>query len=320
MRECFAPTGRRARRKNMRGHPPPAAAVQSGVLTVHSLPTLRSPALLCGLSGWPDAGAAASGAVEYLVMKWAPRRFAELDAQAIYLQSNNRPVSMVSRPGERRLRWPALRLYALPVPHARRDLALLLGPEPDLRWRTCAGAISDLAARLGADMVLTLGAYLAPVPHGGPVRLTGRSSQPALRRRLERLGVQDSGYEGPTGFPTVLLDAARRRGLDTASVWAASPMYLRGLPNPKLAAALLGAVERVLQVDLGLAELGAAGRDLERRIDEELRARPDLERFVQRLAEEPDEEQGPAMLPLPSADELLDDLEQYLRRLRQGDA
>jgi proteasome assembly chaperone (PAC2) family protein len=287
------------------------------VLTFHSTPTLRSPAVICAFSGWPDAGAAASGAIEYLIMKWAPRRFAELDPTAVYVQTVNRPVSKVARIGERRLRWPSLTFYALPVPNAPRDLILVLGPEPDLRWRTCARVMLDFAERLGADAVVTLGAFLAPVPHAGPVILSGRSSQPELRHKLRSLGLREGSYQGPTGFPTVLLEAAITRGLGAASVWTASPIYLRGLPNPKLAAGLLGVVERVLQVDVGLTELEVAGRDLERRIDEELRARPDLERFVQRLAGDDDEDD--TLAELPGAEEILDDLEQYLRRLREDD-
>jgi len=298
----------------------PSIRGQSSVLTVHSTPTLRSPVLLCGFSGWPDAGSAASGAVEYLRTKRAPRRFAELDARAIYVHTNNRPCSQIVRPGERRLEWPSLALYALSIPEAQRDLVLLVGAEPDLRWRTCASTLVDYCRALGVDTVVTLGAFLAPVSHGGPVRLNGRSSRPDFGRLLTTLGLRDGAYEGPTGFPTALLDAAQRRGLGTASIWAASPVYLRGLVNPKLSASLLGVVERLLELDLGIAELEAGGRDLERRIDAELMTRPDLERFVQRLAVE-SEDDGGVEVPdeLPSADEILDDLEQHLRRLGHGD-
>ena len=282
------------------------------------MPELRNPTFLCGLSGWPDAGSAASGAIEYLIMKWAPRRFAELDSHAIYVQSSHRPVAKVIRPGERVLRWPSLALYALPVPHGPGDLVLVLGAEPDLRWRTCSGVILDLAERLKADAVVTLGAFLAPVPHSGPVALSGRSARRDMLGKLKELGIQDSKYQGPTGFPTVLLDSAARRGFGAASVWAASPVYLRNLSNAKLSAGLLTAVERLLQVDVGLTELEVAARDFERRIDEELRARPDLERFVQRLAAEEYEEAG-SPEELPSAEEVLEDLEQYLSRLRQDD-
>ncbi len=284
------------------------------MLTVHSTPALRSPTLICALSGWPDAGSAASGALEYLIMKWAPRRFAELDAAATYVQTSTRPIARVTRQGERRLRWTSLTFYGLPVPHAEHDLILILGPEPDLRWRTCSTAILDFAERLRVEGVLTLGAFLAPVPHAGPAHLSGRAAGGGFKRELDALGLREGTYQGPTGFLTVLLDGAVSRGLRAASIWAASPIYLRGLPNPKLSAALLGAVEAVLRVDVGLTELEVAGRDLERRIDEELRARPDLERFVRRLADAEQEDED-----LPAAEELLDDLENYLRRLR-GDA
>ena len=289
------------------------------MLTLHSTPDLRSPVFLCALSGWSDAGAGASGAIEYLIMKWAPRRFAELDRRAIYVETNNRPISKIVRAGERQLRWPTLTLYALPVPHAPRDLVLLLGPEPDLRWRGCARAVLDLADQIGAETVMTLGAFIGPVSHAGPVILSGRATQPELGRRLAAMGLRDGSYEGPTGFPTALLDAANRRGFGVASAWAASPIYLRSLRNPKLAAALLGVVERMLQVDVGLTELEIAGRDLERRIDEALRDRPDLARFVQRLtgddADDGDGDDG----ELPDPEALLKDLDRYLRDLREGE-
>lgn len=287
------------------------------MLKVHSLPTLRSPVLLCALSGWPDAGQAASGAIEYLIMKWAPRRFAELESSRVYVHTNNRPRSKTGPSGQRRLIWPSFAFYALPVPQAPRDLVLLVGPEPDLRWKTVAGAILDLAARLGSDLIVSLGAYLAPVSHAGPVVLTGRGTRPELRRALSSLGLRDGKYEGPTGFLTVLQDVTSQRGLASASVWAASPVYLRELANPKLSAALLSIVERVLRVDLGLTELEVAGRDLERRIDAELSARPDLERFVRRLATDGDDEID--LEDLPDAEDLLEDLEQYLQRLTDED-
>jgi len=287
------------------------------MLKVHSLPTLRSPVLLCALAGWPDAGRAASGALEYLIMKWAPRRFAELESGRIYVQTANRPRAKTGRSGQRRLIWPSFAFYALPVPQAPRDLVLLLGPEPDLRWRTVGGAILDLAERLGSEVVVSLGAYLAPVSHGGPVVLTGRGTRPELRRALTGLGLRDGKYEGPTGFLTVLQEVTSQRGLASASIWAASPIYLRDLPNPKLSAALLSIVEKVLRVDLGLTELEVAGRDLERRIDEELSARPDLERFVRRLASDGDDEID--LEDLPEAEDLLDDLETYLQRLREDE-
>jgi proteasome assembly chaperone (PAC2) family protein len=290
---------------------------------IHSRPSLRAPFLLAAFGGWPDAASAATGAIEYLIMKWGPERIADADPSELFVQSVHRPEIRVSRTGDRRLRWPRLTMYAVTLPGADRDALLLLGPEPDLRWRALSMEVVDLAASFQADTIVCLGGYLAPVPHRGPVYHTGRASAPELAARLQALGLQDGNYQGPTGFPTALLDAAMRRDIATASIWAASPVYLRGLVNPKLSASLLRVVESMLRIDLAIGQLDVAGRDLELRIDRELSSRPDLQQFVSKLGE--DDAPSPTATeplsdtpdePLPPAAELLEGLEQYLRRMR----
>src|SRR5215208_699042 len=258
--------------------------LESPMLTVHHLPDLRQPVVVCAVSGWSDAGSAASGALTYLLGKWSARRFAEFDPDAIYNYTVTRPSTIRPSAGRRRLHWPELAWYALPVPHAQHDLVLLLGPEPDLRWRELRRATLELMERLQVSMLVTLGAFYAQVPHAGAVRMFGRTSDLALAAQLGELHMKDTDYQGPTGLVTALSDAAEQRGLPAAGMWAAAPMYLQGTANPKLSAALLHAAERLVGADLGLAELDAAGRDLELRIDQALRGRPDFEKLVAGLA------------------------------------
>jgi hypothetical protein len=295
------------------------------MLTVHHLPDLRQPAVICAVSGWSDAGSAASGALSYLLGKWSTRRFAEFDSDAIYNYTVTRPATIRPGGGRRRLHWPELVWYAMPVPHAQRDLVLLLGPEPDLRWRELRRAALELLQRLQASMLVTLGAFYAQVPHTGPPRLFGRTHDAGLGAQLGELHLSDSDYQGPTGLITTLADAAEARGLPAAGLWAASPIYLQGTANPKLSAALLLAAERLVGAHLGVTELEAAGRDLEQRINQALRDRPDFEKLVQGLAgqieiDPPDEpatrEQPPTSGELPTPDELLHHLEGYLKNLR----
>ena len=301
------------------------------MLTVHHLPDLRQPAVVCAVSGWSDAGSGASGALNYLLGKWSTRRFAEFDPDAVYNYTVTRPATVRPGGGRRRLHWPELAWYAVPLPHAQRDLVLLLGPEPDLRWRELRRAAIELMSRVEASMLLTLGAFYAQVPHTGRVPLFGRSDDPRLMAKLEGLGVEDTDYQGPTGLVSALSDAAEARGLAAAGLWAAAPMYLQGTTNPKLSAALLTAAEQLLEVTLGVAELEAAGRDLERRIDEAIRGRPDFKKLVQglggRLELDPESEGEPRAAPpdpdrppptgeLPSPEEVLRDLETYLKDLR----
>lgn len=293
------------------------------MLTIHSLPELRRPVLVCAFSGWPDGAGSVSGAMGYLALKWNPQVFAEFDPDLLYAYSITRPLTGLGGTGQRMLHWPELAVSAVQLPHGERDLALLAGPEPDLMWKRCSQAIAELAKQIGAELLLTLGCFLAPVLHSAPVPLFARAPGVAFTRKLRQLGFQDTTYQGPTSFTTAVVDAAVHAGIAAASLWAAAPSYLRGVPNPKVSASLLEAVEKVAEVSLGLDELRAAGRDLEQRVDQALQQRPDLRRALQRM-QEPEAEKRPAgseeaVEPgdLPSPQAVLEDLENFLRQLQQ---
>jgi PAC2 family len=281
---------------------------------------LRSPALLCAFSGWADAASAASGALRYLLLKHEGRRIAEFDPDSIYNYTTTRPLTVSGGMGGRRLQWPYLPWLALEVQEAPRDLVILLGPEPDLRWRECVQAIGDFAVRLGVSTVITLGSFLAQIHFAADPTLLGVSHNPQLRTILRGLGVQESSYQGPTGFVTAVLREMADRGIAGASLWIAAPNYLANTSNPKLSAALLRVAEQLLGQDLWRQELDTAGRDMERRIEDALRARPDLANFLRRLSGEPEssesQQQEEPEGELPSAEEVLRDLEEHLRRLK----
>lgn len=278
--------------------------------------------MLCGFGGWADAASAASGALRYLLLKREGHRIAEFDPDAVYQYTVTRPVTILNEQGGRRLQWPELALHALEVPEATRDLVILLGPEPDLRWRECIGAILALASRLGVSQLVTFGAFLAQVHYAGPPTMVGVSTSPQTRARLRELGISESNYQGPTGFVTALAREASDRGIPSASLWIAAPSYLSNTSNPKLAAALLRAAEKLLGQPLWVEELETAGRDMENRIAEALQSRPDLVSFLRKLGAEPGQPVEPEPeseeqeRELPSAQEVLNDLEEYLRKIR----
>ena len=290
------------------------------MLQVHRQVDLRQPVLLCAFTGWSDAGSGASGALSYLLMKWPGHQLASFDPEAIYNYTVTRPVVRFRRSGPRELQWPALTWTGIPLPDAEHDLLVLLGPEPDLRWQAAAREVGELARQWGVQRVLALGSFYAPVAHTAPVPLVGTSADPELRDALRGMGLNETRYQGPTGFLTAVLHAARQRGLRGAGIWGVAPNYLPGMVNPKVSAALLALVERLLRVDLRRGELEVTARDLELRIEEALRERPDLREFVEKLqrGESQAEEATPAEEPeeLPSAEAVLKDLEQYLQQLR----
>jgi proteasome assembly chaperone (PAC2) family protein len=291
-------------------------------VTVEQVPELRSPALICGFSGWTDGGEAASAAVRWLVRRLPGRRFASIDAEYYHNFTSTRPtVRLVG--GERRITWPVHDFYYHADPGKPRDLALLVAKEPELRWRGYCDAVIELAKQTGVTTIVTMGAFLGETLHNQPVPLSGFATTPDLLERLDLAGAIRSAYEGPTGMASVLLDSARRADIPAVSLWAAVPHYLPSTANPKAALALVRGIIRVVNVDLDLHRLEAAAAFFQRQVDEAIandRRASGYVRELQRRAAEPAEQQGgEAPAGLPSADEVIRDLEAFLRAANRDD-
>ena len=199
-------------------------------------PELRRPLLVVAFEGWNDAGDASSIALEYLAQTWGAERLATIDSEEFYDFTVTRPLVRLSEDGHRRIEWPDIELLGAHVPRAAHDLVLLRGVEPQLRWRTFAATVVEVAQSIGAELAVILGSLLADVPHTRPVRVSGTSDDQEL---ASRLGLVQPSYEGPTGIVGVLHEALRASGLPTASFWAAVPTTVHQVPSPKAALALV---------------------------------------------------------------------------------
>ena len=216
----------------------------------------------------------------------------------------------------RTIEWPEFEIHAARVPRAPRDLILLSGPEPAMRWRTFSKTVVDLAEALGVQMVVLLGALLADVPHSRPVSVTAHATDPAL---VQRLSLQAPTYEGPTGIIGVLHAACADAGLPSASLWAAVPHYVAVAPNPKGALALLRRLESLVGVTVDATELEDAAGDYERQVSRAVELDPDVQAFVERLERAADEENArPDPGSLPSGDVLAREFQRFLRQRGQG--
>ena len=273
---------------------------------------LRSPALVCAFKGWNDAGDAASAALRFVGASLEATRFAEIDPEEFFDFQATRPKVKMVDGGVREIEWPSVELYEARVPRAPRDLVLLEGPEPSMRWRTFCAQVIDLAEALGVEMVVTLGALLADVPHSRPVQITGLSADDGMVRRL---GLQRSSYEGPTGIVGVLHGACQAAGMPSASLWAAVPHYVAAAPNPKAALALVRKLETLVGVTVDAGELESAAGDYERQVSLAVQSDPDVQAFVERL-EQAAEEEEPSFDPteLPSGDVIAREFQRFLRQ------
>jgi predicted ATP-grasp superfamily ATP-dependent carboligase len=272
---------------------------------------LRAPAMVCAFQGWNDAGDAASSAVSFLASSLKARRFARIDSEEFYDFQSNRPNVQFNDANEREIVWPAVEVFEAPAPRAPRDLVLVQGVEPSLRWRSFTRHIVDLAEALGVQVVVSLGALLGDVPHTRPVAMSGHATDPAL---MERLGMQGSTYEGPTGIVGVLHAACAQAGLPSASLWAGVPHYVAAAANPKAALALVRRVEGLIGVSVDVSELESAAADYERQVGLAVQSDPDIQAFVERLeqATEGNEEVSPE--DVPSGDAIAREFQRFLRQ------
>lgn len=274
------------------------------------VPQLRRPILVCSFRGWNDAAAAASTALTTVGDSFDSELIAEIDAEDYFDFQATRPTIILSEGQSRRIDWPHNNLIAVRIPAAERDLVLLDGTEPNLRWRTFSETIATAADALGVEMVITLGALVAEVSHTLPVPITGLASDEKL---VEELDLMRSNYEGPTGIVGIVHDCCRRVGMTSASLWAAVPHYVAAVPNPKAALALLRRLEGLTGIAVDATELEEETSSYEEQIDRAIAANPEIEELVDRIeAEQSEQLNGPE--DLPSADSIARDFQQFLRQ------
>jgi proteasome assembly chaperone (PAC2) family protein len=278
-------------------------------------PHLRSPVLVCAFRGWNDAAAAASTALGAIATSLEGEQIASVDPEDYFDFQATRPTISLDEGQTRHIEWPENNLIAVRVPAADRDLVLLDGTEPNLRWRTFSETIATAADALGVDMVITLGALIAEVAHTLPVPITGLASSQEL---VEELELERSNYEGPTGIVGVVHDLCRQSGIQSASLWAAVPHYVAAVPNPKAALALLRRLEGLTGIAVEASDLEEETTDYEEQIGRAVAANPEIEELVSRIeAEQVDllEAEGEE---LPSADTLAREFQRFLRQRGDG--
>jgi proteasome assembly chaperone (PAC2) family protein len=268
--------------------------------------------MIAAFEGWNDAGDAASGAVAWLRSRWQATRFARLDPEEFYDFQVARPQVALVDGFTRKITWPANDCYAARMDEVGRDFVLMSGVEPNLRWRTFCETLIGVALDVGCEMVVTLGALLADVPHTRPIKLTGTAADPDL---IERLGLSQSRYEGPTGIVGVFHDACRRAGIPSVSLWAPVPHYVASPPNPKATRALIERLADLLEVPIGVGDLREAGVAWERRVTELLNSNPEVGDYVRQLEERDDEDFDDVE---GSGERLAEELERFLREQRDS--
>jgi len=271
------------------------------------IPELVDPVVVAAFEGWNDAADCATSTVAHLAEQWSAQPLAELDPEEYYDFQVNRPQIRIEASGVRSVTWPSTRISVARLPLSTRDVVLVHGIEPSMRWRAFCSEIVGLAQQLRVQKIVTLGALLAATPHTRPVPVTGFASDSELAHRL---GFDPSTYEGPTGIVGVLQDAAQRAGMTAVSLWAAVPYYVADPPCPKATLALLSTLEDLLEVSVPLGDLPDDSRAWQHGADELASEDPEVAEYVRQLEEARDATE----LPEASGEAIAREFERYLRR------
>ncbi|MGV9314455.1 PAC2 family protein [Streptomyces sp. NPDC003691] len=281
------------------------------MIELEGVPELIDPVMVAAFEGWNDAGDAASTAVAHLDREWKGEVFAALDAEDYYDFQVNRPTVYMDG-GVRKITWPTTRLSVVRVGGDKpRDLVLVRGIEPSMRWRSFCNEILGFAHELGVEMVVILGALLGDTPHTRPVPVSGITSDPDLARTLD---LEETRYEGPTGIVGILQEACTHAGVPAVSLWAAVPHYVSQPPNPKATLALLNRLEDLIGLRIPLGELPEDARAWQLGVDQLAAEDSEVAEYVQTLEEARDT----AELPEASGEAIAREFERYLRRRDGG--
>ncbi len=283
------------------------------MIEIDDVPDLIDPIVIAAFEGWNDAAESASAAIDHLMRVWDARVVGAVDPEDFYDFQVNRPMVGTDENGHRRLTWPSTRIAIASPADLDRDLILVRGIEPNMRWRQFTAEVLAACDDLGGRLVVTLGALLADTPHTRPIPVTGTATEPDL---VDRLKLEQSNYEGPTGIVGVLQDACSRLDIPSVSYWAAVPHYVAQPPCPKATLALLGQLEDLLQTSIPLGDLPEDARAWERGVDELAEEDEDVADYVRALEETRDTTD----LPEATGEAIAREFERYLKRNRPDDA
>ncbi len=286
-------------------------------MEIHQIPLLRNPVMIVAFSGWNDAAEAASGAVEHLLSGWKdkkddvlPELIAEVESEDFYDFQVNRPQVSIDDSQIRSITWPSTQIFGLAVPSMSRDLVIVTGVEPSMRWKSFTSDLLDIADDCEVSLVVTLGSLLADTPHSRPITVTGTGAHPAI---ADRLGVSVSKYEGPAGILGIIQDSCMRRGIDAISLWAAVPHYAASSPSPKATLALINTLEEFLDISIPLSDLPERSDAWEKEVNDLAAEDSEVAEYVKALEESKDA----AELPEVSGDSIAKEFERYLRRQKE---
>lgn len=284
---------------------------------------LGRPLLVMGLEGWVDAGLSGGNAISALLGSMETEAVVTFDADLLVDQRSRRPTQRIVDGVLESLVWPEIQLRHGSDDQGN-DVLLLVGPEPDYRWREFTKELVQLSSEMGVRMAVGLGGFPAPMPHTRPTRVIATAIDQAIANDV---GYIPGAREVPAGIHAALLKGFGEAGIPALSLWAMVPHYLSGMPYPQASVGLIDQLSRIGTISVDVPELRAAAAETRERIDSLISQNPEHIAMVAGLEQQLDAEttssnnvDHPPMDidNLPSGDEIAAELQRFLREEGQG--
>ncbi len=285
-------------------------------LIVSEFPEEPVERMVVAFRGWPDAGDAATATLNYLLAAFGAEKFAEIDPEEFFNFAQERPRSTRSRDGARHLQWPANEFFLWRGNSQSPPVALYLGAEPHLRWRTFSSLVADIARRCGVRSVVHIGALLDAVPHTRAIRFTGTSTNRSIQAKFDTGKIRSSNYQGPSGITLPISESLAARGISYTSLWGHVSHYLHATPNFRVSLGLARNLSHLLAMPIDLSDLYGMADTFDREVEKVIAEDEQLSKYIATLEERYDA--APESREMPNPAELMIELEQFLRAERGG--
>ena len=278
----------------------------------------KLPTMVVAFAGWPDAAEAATRAIRYMVRKLPTKKLAEIDPEEFYDFTVNRPQVRVNRRKKRRIKWPTNEFYSyIPKDMPENGLLLYIGTEPNLKWKTFSKTILHMAESVGVEMIISLGSLLDAVPHTREVRISGRASNKELNEKARWLGIQTSGYQGPTGIHSAFAEMCTESKIPHANIWSHCPHYVQTSPNPIASYALLQRLTSLMNLEVDTKELELAGEAFQTEVTKAIKKQPDVTSYVSKLENQYDKSKTDTQ-EMPTGPDMVHEIEAFLKSQSGG--
>ena len=282
-------------------------------LIIHNEDKVKLSTMVVAFAGWPDAAEAATRAIRYMVRKLPTNKLAEIDPEEYYDFTVNRPHIRLNRKRERIIKWPTNEFYTyIPENDPENGILMYVGTEPNLKWRTFSETVLKVADMVGVELVVTLGALLDAVPHTRKMKVTGKASNKELIGKSNLLGINDTGYQGPTGIHSPFIEGCNNRKLPHVNIWSHCPHYVQTTPNPIASYALLENLNNIIPIDLDMNELFLAGEAFQQEVTRAINKQPDVQSYVSKLESQYDKEHK-VTSEMPNGKDMVEEIEEFLR-------